>query len=55
MDLNIKGLLVRVTAGVSGIGLAIARAFLAESARVHICDVTAPADPARRANRRRPG
>jgi NAD(P)-dependent dehydrogenase (short-subunit alcohol dehydrogenase family) len=39
MDLNIKGLRVIVTAGANGIGLAIARAFAGEGARVHVCDV----------------
>ncbi len=39
MDLNIRGLRVIVTAGASGIGLATARAFFAEGARVVICDV----------------
>ncbi|QUS40501.1 SDR family oxidoreductase [Tardiphaga alba] len=39
MDLTIKGLRVIVTAGANGIGLAIARAFANEGARVHICDV----------------
>src|SRR6187455_242018 len=39
MDMNIKGLRVLVTAGASGIGLATARAFAAEGARVLVCDV----------------
>ena len=39
MDLGIKDLRVVVTAGASGIGLEIARAFVREGARVHICDV----------------
>lgn len=39
MDLDIKGLRVLVTAGANGIGLAIARAFVKEGARVHLCDV----------------
>jgi NAD(P)-dependent dehydrogenase (short-subunit alcohol dehydrogenase family) len=39
MDLNIKDLRVIVTAGANGIGLAIARAFAGEGARVHVCDV----------------
>lgn len=42
MDLAIRGLRVLVTAGASGIGLATARAFAREGARVHVCDV----DPA---------
>jgi NAD(P)-dependent dehydrogenase (short-subunit alcohol dehydrogenase family) len=39
MDLDIKGLRVLVTAGAGGIGLAIARRFASEGARVHACDV----------------
>ncbi|MDB5590573.1 SDR family oxidoreductase [Enterovirga sp.] len=39
MDLDIAGLRVLVTAGAAGIGLEIARAFLREGARVHVCDV----------------
>src|SRR5258708_39816809 len=39
MDLGIDGLRVMVTAGADGIGLEIARAFVREGARVHVCDV----------------
>ena len=39
MDLSIAGLRVLVTAGAGGIGLEIARSFLQEGARVHVCDV----------------
>ena len=39
MDLDIAGLRVLVTAGAGGIGREIARAFVAEGARVHVCDV----------------
>jgi NAD(P)-dependent dehydrogenase (short-subunit alcohol dehydrogenase family) len=43
MDLGIAGLRVLVTAGAGGIGLEIARAFVREGARVHVCDVDRPA------------
>ena len=43
MNLDIDGLRVMVSAGASGIGLEIARAFVREGARVHICDVDAQA------------
>jgi NAD(P)-dependent dehydrogenase (short-subunit alcohol dehydrogenase family) len=39
MDTGLKGARVIVTAGASGIGLATARAFVAEGARVEVCDV----------------
>lgn len=39
MNLDIRGLRVLVTAGANGIGLAIARAFAGEGAKVHVCDV----------------
>jgi NAD(P)-dependent dehydrogenase (short-subunit alcohol dehydrogenase family) len=39
MDMGIKDLRVLVTAGAGGIGLEIARAFVREGAKVHICDV----------------
>ena len=39
MDAGIRGLRVIITAGASGIGLATARAFAREGARVHVCDV----------------
>jgi NAD(P)-dependent dehydrogenase (short-subunit alcohol dehydrogenase family) len=39
MDMKIEGLRVLVTAGASGIGLATARAFALEGARVFICDL----------------
>ena len=39
MDLGIAGLRVMISAGAAGIGLAIARAFGREGARVHLCDV----------------
>ena len=43
MNLGIKGLRVLVTAGAGGIGLETARSFVAEGARVHVCDVDAKA------------
>src|SRR6476661_5903407 len=43
VNLGIKGLGVLVTAGAGGIGLEIARAFVTEGARVHVCDVDAKA------------
>jgi len=39
MDLGIKDLRVLVTAGAGGIGLEVVRAFVAEGAKVHTCDV----------------
>ena len=39
MDLRIEDLRVVVTAGAAGIGLEVARAFVREGARVHVCDV----------------
>lgn len=39
MELGIKGLRVLVTAGAGGIGREVARAFVAEGAKVHTCDV----------------
>lgn len=41
MDLEIRGLRVMVSAGASGIGREIARAFVREGAKVHVCDVDA--------------
>jgi NAD(P)-dependent dehydrogenase (short-subunit alcohol dehydrogenase family) len=43
MDLGIDGLRVMVSAGADGIGREIARAFVREGARVHVCDVDAKA------------
>jgi len=39
MELGIRGLRVMVSAGANGIGLEIARAFVREGAKVHVCDV----------------
>ena len=39
MNLGIKNLKVLVTAGAGGIGLEVARAFIGEGAKVHVCDV----------------
>lgn len=39
MDLGITGLRVLVTAGADGIGREVARAFVGEGAKVHVCDV----------------
>jgi NAD(P)-dependent dehydrogenase (short-subunit alcohol dehydrogenase family) len=39
VDLGIKGLRVLVTAGASGIGREVARAFGREGAKVHVCDI----------------
>ena len=39
MDLGIDGLRVMISAGANGIGLEIARAFVREGAKVHVCDV----------------
>ena len=43
MDLGIRELRVMVSAGAAGIGLEIARAFVREGAKVHVCDVDAQA------------
>lgn len=50
MNLQLDGLRVLVTAGASGIGAAVARAFVAEGARVHVCDIDAQALAALRAS-----
>jgi len=39
MDMGLMGARVLVTAGAGGIGLEIARSFVREGARVHVCDV----------------
>src|SRR5687768_12358496 len=43
MDAGLRNHRVLVTAGASGIGLATAKAFLREGARVHVCDIDANA------------
>jgi NAD(P)-dependent dehydrogenase (short-subunit alcohol dehydrogenase family) len=43
MDLGLNGLRVMISAGAGGIGLAIARAFVREGARVSVCDVDSAA------------
>lgn len=43
MDLDIRGLRVLITAGAGGIGLVTARRYLAEGARVHVCDIDSAA------------
>ncbi|MGZ8273662.1 MAG: SDR family oxidoreductase [Burkholderiaceae bacterium] len=43
MDLGLAGLRVMISAGAAGIGLELARAFIREGARVHLCDVDAAA------------
>ena len=43
MNLELEGLRVMISAGASGIGLAMARAFVREGARVSVCDVDAGA------------
>ena len=43
MSESLKGKRVLITAGAQGIGLAIAKKFLAAGAEVHICDVNEPA------------
>jgi NAD(P)-dependent dehydrogenase (short-subunit alcohol dehydrogenase family) len=43
MDMDIRGLRVMVSAGAAGIGREIARAFVREGARVHVCDADAAA------------
>lgn len=43
MDMGLTGARALVTAGAAGIGLEIARAFVREGAKVHVCDVDAEA------------
>ena len=39
MEFDVRGLRVAITAGASGIGLAIAKKFVRNGARVHVCDI----------------
>jgi len=50
MDMEIEGLRVMVSAGATGIGREIARAFVREGARVHVCDADAAGLEALRAS-----
>ncbi len=43
MDMGLNGARVLITAGAAGIGLEIARGFISEGAKVHVCDVDAAA------------
>jgi len=52
MDTSMQGKRVLVTAGASGIGRAIAEAFAAAGARLHVCDIDATALDALRAAHR---
>lgn len=50
MDMGLNGARVLITAGAAGIGLEIARSFIGEGAKVHVCDVDAAALAALRAS-----
>ena len=39
MEISVQGLRVLITAAASGIGCAVAQAFLDNGAKVHICDI----------------
>ena len=39
MEISLNGLGVIITAGASGIGLSIAKKFIADGASVHVCDI----------------
>ena len=41
MEISVQGLRVLITAAASGIGCAVAKAFLDNGAKVHICDINA--------------